>query len=449
MTDPVTNQPAADQPITDRPITETALRDADLAAAHPPAARPVTIPDAIPHVSVDEIREAAEVLRGVVRYTPMESSRPLHDLVGGPVHLKCENLQRTGSFKIRGAYLRILRLTDAERARGVVAASAGNHAQGVALAARLLGVRAQVYMPVGASIAKLTATRAYGAHVDLIGATLDEALVEARAYAERTGAILVHPFDHADVLRGQGTVGLEILAQVPDVATVVVAAGGGGLISGIAAAIKPQRPDVRIIGVQAEQAAAWPDSLKAGRPVRLSTMSTLADGIAVGEPTDLTYQHVDDLVDDVITVSEDDLSRGMLLCLERAKLVVEPAGAAAVAAVLARPELFTPPVVAVLSGGTIDPLLLLHVTQHGLVAAGRFLSLRMEIPDRPGSLATLLAEVGALGGNVMDVEHSRVATMLPLGDVQVALRLETRGPAHCDEVVAALTAAGYRVLDRS
>ncbi|MBM9476882.1 threonine ammonia-lyase [Nakamurella flavida] len=403
----------------------------------------------MPHVSVAEIREAAELLRGVVRYTPMESSRPLHDLVGGPVHLKCENLQRTGSFKIRGAYLRILRLTEAERARGVVAASAGNHAQGVALAAALLGVTAQVYMPIGASIAKLTATRAYGAHVDLVGATLDEALVEARAYADRTGAVLVHPFDHADILRGQGTVGLEILEQVPDVATVVVAAGGGGLISGVAAAIKPQRPDVRIVGVQAEQAAAWPGSLKAGHPVRVGSMSTLADGIAVGQPTDLTYQHVDDLVDEVITVSEDDLSRGMLLCLERAKLIVEPAGAAAVAAVLARPDLFTPPVVAVLSGGNIDPLLLLHVTQHGLVAAGRFLSLRMEIPDRPGSLATLLAEVGELGGNVVDVEHSRVASMLPLGDVQVALRLETRGPAHCDEVVGALVASGYRILDRS
>ena len=398
-------------------------------------------------ISVEEIEAAARLLEGVVRYTPMESSRPLNMLVGGPAYLKCENLQRTGSFKIRGAYTRIARLSDEERARGVVAASAGNHAQGVALAAAMLGCDATVYMPVGASIAKLTATRAYGATVHLLGETLDESLVEARAFAERTGAVLVHPFDHPDILRGQGTVGLEILEQVPDVATIVVSAGGGGLISGIAAAIKPQKPDVRIIGVQAEQAAAWPQSLAAGRPVRLMQMSTLADGIAVGEPTALTYSHVTDLVDEVITVSEDQLSRAMLLCLERAKLVVEPAGAASVAAIMAHPEKFKPPVVAVLSGGNIDPLVLLHVTQHGLVAAGRFLSLRIEISDRPGSLARLLALVGALGASVVDVTQSRLGSTLPLGDVQVDLRLECRGPEHRDEVLTRLGVDNYRVID--
>jgi len=399
-------------------------------------------------VSVSEIREAAELLRGVSRYTPMESSRPLAQAVGGPVFLKCENLQRTGSFKIRGAYVRIARLTAAEHAAGVVAASAGNHAQGVALAASLVGASAQVYMPVGASIAKLTATRAYGANVDLIGESLDDALVEARAYAARTGAVLVHPFDHPDVLRGQGTVGLEILEQVPEVATVAVAAGGGGLISGVAAVLRELRPEVRIVGVQAEQAAAWPGSLRAGRPVRLRDMRTLADGIAVGEPSALTFAHVSELVDEIVTVSEDQLSQAMLLCLERAKLVVEPAGVAAVAAIMTYPELFTPPVVAVLSGGNIDPLVLLHVTQHGLVAARRFLSLRIEIIDRPGSLAALLSLVGQLGGNVVDVEHSRVGSSLPLGDVEVALRLETRGAEHCAEIVQALTASGVRVLEQ-
>jgi threonine dehydratase len=399
-------------------------------------------------VSVSEVRAAAELLHGVARYTPMESSRPLAQAVGGPVFLKCENLQRTGSFKIRGAYVRIARLSAAEHAAGVVAASAGNHAQGVALAASLVGASAQVYMPVGASIAKLTATRAYGAKVDLVGESLDDALVEARAYAARTGAVLVHPFDHPDVLRGQGTVGLEILEQVPEVATVVVATGGGGLISGVAAVLRELRPDVRIIGVQAEQAAAWPGSLSAGRPVRLRGMSTLADGIAVGEPSALTYAHVSELVDEIITVSEDQLSQAMLLCLERAKLVVEPAGVAAVAAIMTYPDLFTPPVVAVLSGGNIDPLVLLHVTQHGLVAARRFLSLRIEIIDRPGSLAALLSLVGQLGGNVVDVEHSRVGSSLPLGDVEVALRLETRGAEHCEEIVQALTASGVRVLEQ-
>jgi threonine dehydratase len=399
-------------------------------------------------VSVSEVRAAAELLRGVARYTPMESSRPLAQAVGGPVFLKCENLQRTGSFKIRGAYVRIARLTAAEHAAGVVAASAGNHAQGVALAASLVGATAQVYMPVGASIAKLTATRAYGATVDLVGESLDDALVEARAYSARTGAVLVHPFDHPDVLRGQGTVGLEILEQVPEVATVVVSAGGGGLISGVAAVLRELRPDVRIVGVQAEQAAAWPGSLRAGRPVRLRDMRTLADGIAVGEPSALTFAHVSELVDEIVTVSEDQLSQAMLLCLERAKLVVEPAGAAAVAAIMAYPGLFHPPVVAVLSGGNIDPLVLLHVTQHGLVAARRFLSLRIEIIDRPGSLAALLSLVGQLGGNVVDVEHSRVGSTLPLGDVEVALRLETQGADHCEQIVQALRASGVRVLEQ-
>ncbi|MGS0685739.1 threonine ammonia-lyase [Nakamurella sp. GG22] len=399
-------------------------------------------------VSVEDVREAAELLRGVARYTPMESSRPLADAVGGPVFLKCENLQRTGSFKIRGAYVRISRLSPAEKAAGVVAASAGNHAQGVALAADLVGAKATVFMPVGASIAKLTATRAYGATVDLVGESLDDALIAATEFSARTGAVLVHPFDHPDVLRGQGTVGLEILEQVPELATVVVAAGGGGLISGVAAVVRALRPDVRIVGVQAEQAAAWPGSLRAGRPVRLRNMSTLADGIAVGEPTALTYAHVSELVDEIVTVSEDQLSQAMLLCLERAKLVVEAAGAAAVAAIMAHPEAFRPPVVAVLSGGNIDPLVLLHLTQHGLVAARRFLSLRLEIIDRPGSLASLLALVGDLGGNVVDVEHSRVGSSLPLGDVEVALRLETRGAPHCAEIVQALAAAGFRVLEQ-
>ncbi len=398
-------------------------------------------------IGVDEIRAAAALLKGVIRYTPMESSRPLAQLVGGPVHLKCENLQRTGSFKIRGAYTRISRLTDAERAHGVVAASAGNHAQGVALAAALLGCQATVYMPVGASIAKLTATRAYGATVHLLGETLDESLVAARAFADRTGAVLVHPFDHPDILRGQGTVGLEILEQVPDVATIVISAGGGGLISGIAAAVKGLRPDVRIVGAQAEQAAAWPGSLAAGKPVRLMKMSTLADGIAVGEPTALTFSHVSGLVDDMVTVSEDQLSRAMLLCLERAKLVVEPAGVAAIAAIMAEPRRFRPPVVAVLSGGNIDPLVLLHVTQHGLVAAGRFLSLRLEISDRPGSLARLLALMGELGASVVDVEQSRLGATLALGDVEVDLRLECRGPEHRDELLARLTADNYKVID--
>ncbi len=400
---------------------------------------------AVDLVTVDEIAEAAELLRPIVRHTPMESSRPLSQLVGGPAHLKCENLQRTGSFKIRGAYTRIARLTDAERAAGVVAASAGNHAQGVALAGALLGSAATVFMPVGASIAKLSATRAYGATVHLVGDVLEESLMAAREFQAKTGAVLVHPFDHPDVLRGQGTVGLEVLEQVPDVATVVVSLGGGGLISGLAAAVKGLKPGVRVIGVQAAQAAAWPASLAVGHPVRLRHMSTLADGIAVGEATALTYAHVVELVDEIVTVTEDQLSQAMLLCLERAKLVVEPAGVATVAAIMAAPELFAPPVVAVLSGGNIDPLLLLHVAQHGLVAAGRFLSLQIDIPDRPGSLARLLALLGEAGANVIDVAHSRLGSTLALGNVLVDLRLETRGAPHARDITDLLDEAGFPV----
>lgn len=396
-------------------------------------------------VSLDDIRDAANLLAPVIRKTPVDTSRPLAELAGGPVYLKCENLQRTGSFKIRGAYTRIAGLTDDEKARGVVAASAGNHAQGVALAATKLGAAATVFMPVGASIAKISATRAYGATVELVGETLDGALAAARDFSARTGAVLVHPFDHADVIRGQGTVGVEILEQVPDAATVLVATGGGGLLSGVATAVKNLNSSVRVVGVQAEAAAAWPLSLSAGHPVRLDRMRTLADGIAVDQPSDLTFSHVREYVDDIVTVSEGDISRAILLLLERAKLIVEPAGAVPVAAIMAHPETFKPPVVAVLSGGNIDPLLLVHVTQHGLVAAGRFLSLEVDIPDRPGSLARMLALIAEAGGNVIDVVHSRVGSGLRLGDVQVNLRLESKGHEHNQEIIDALSAARFTV----
>jgi threonine dehydratase len=394
-------------------------------------------------VGVDDVEAAALLLRDVVRRTPLEHSRGLAERVGGPVWLKCENLQRTGSFKIRGAYTRISRLTPEERARGVVAASAGNHAQGVALAAQLLGAHATVFMPETAPLPKVAATRAYGAEIVLDGPTLTEALQAAAEYAERTGAVFIHPFDHPDVIAGQGTVGLEILEQCPDVATVVVGAGGGGVCSGIAAAVKARRPSVRMVAVQAEMAAALPAALAAGRPVPLESMATMADGIAVAAPGPVTLAHVRALVDEVRTVTEEDLSRALLYCLERAKLVVEPAGVAAVAAVLAEPEAFEPPVVAVVSGGNIDPVLLMKVVQHGMAAAGRYLSLRLRVPDRPGSLAALLSELAAVGANVLEVEHERTATRLGIGEVEVFVVLETRGPDHAAEVTAALVRAGY------
>lgn len=397
-------------------------------------------------VSIDQIEAARELLAGVVRQTPMEHARDLARRHGGDVYLKCENLQRTGSFKIRGAYTRIQGLSDSERARGVVAASAGNHAQGVALAASLLGTRSTVYMPERAPLPKLAATRGYGADVHLHGEVLEEALAEAIAFAERTGAVFIHPFDHPDIIAGQGTVGLEILEEVPDVATVLVAVGGGGLVAGIAAVLKARKPDVRVVGVQAENAAAFPASLEAGEPVRLAQPNTMADGIAVGAPGPVSFAHVSALVDDIVTVSEESLSQAVLLCLERRKLVVEPAGAATVAALLDRQHGFTPPIVAVLSGGNVDPLLLLQIIRHGMTAGGRYLALRLRVRDRPGSLGALLTRVGQLGANVLDVEHSRIAGALELGEVEISLNLETRGPEHCNDVAAELQRAGYTVM---
>jgi threonine dehydratase len=402
------------------------------------------LPPQGPPVGRADVEAARLLLADVVTTTPLAGSRALSELCGGPVRLKCENLQRTGSFKIRGAYTRIARLDAAQRARGVVAASAGNHAQGVALAASMLGVTATVFMPERAALPKVGATRGYGATVHLVGATIDESLVHARAFAERTGAVLVHPFDHVDVIAGQGTVGLEILEQCPDVATVLVPAGGGGLLGGIAAAV-PE--GVQVVGVQAAGAAAWPPSLAAGAPTGLDNMRTMADGIAVGRPGDVTYRQVASLVDELVTVDDDALARALLHCLERAKLLVEPAGAAAVAALLEHPRRFRTPVVAVLSGGNVDPVVLGHVIQKGMAVASRYLELRIRVADRPGALAALLTLIGGQGANVLDVAHSRISGALPLGDVDVAVTLETRGPEHIAQVVGALRAAGHGVME--
>jgi threonine dehydratase len=396
-------------------------------------------------ISLAQVRAAASLLEGVAIRTPMEESRWLSSVVGGPVLLKCENLQRTGSFKIRGAYVRMSHLSPEERARGVVAASAGNHAQGVALAARMLGIKATVFMPEGAPIPKLNATRGYGAEVLFHGATLDEALTRAIAYGEETGAVLIHPFDHTDIVAGQATCGLEIVEQAPAAASVIVPTGGGGLIAGIALAVKELRPDVRVIGVQAEGAAAYPGSLQAGAPVALESMSTMADGIAVACPGAVPFAEIVAHVDEVVTVSEESISRALVLLLERAKMVVEPAGAVGVAAVLDQPQRFSTPSVVVLSGGNIDPLLLGKVIRHGMASAGRYLNIRVRIPDRPGGLARLLGELADAGANVMEVMHQRTSMSLTLDEVEVQVQLETRGPEHAEAVLARLHEHGYRV----
>ncbi|MEU2434932.1 threonine ammonia-lyase [Streptomyces rubradiris] len=402
--------------------------------------------DSLRSVTLDDVRGARKMLSGVARVTALEGSRYLSRLVGAPVHLKCENLQRTGSFKLRGAYVRIAGLLPEERAAGVVAASAGNHAQGVALASSLLGVHATVFMPQGAPLPKVSATRDYGAEVRLHGQVVDETLAAAEEYAARTGAVFIHPFDHPDVIAGQGTVGLEILEQCPEVRTIVVGMGGGGLAAGIAVAVKALRPDVRIVGVQAEGAACYPPSLAAGRPVSLRNPATMADGIRVGRPGVVPFGIVGELVDEVRTVSEDELSAALLLCLERAKLVVEPAGASPVAALLAAPETFEGPVVAVLSGGNVDPVLMQRVLRHGMAAQGRYLAVRLRLTDRPGALATLLGVLSAADANVLDVSHVRTDPRLGLTEAEVELHLETKGPAHCAELGRVLRDAGYPVI---
>ncbi|MFH8338698.1 threonine ammonia-lyase [Streptomyces sp. AM6-12] len=397
-------------------------------------------------VTLDDVRGAQKMLSGVARATAMEGSRHLSQLVGAPVQLKCENLQRTGSFKLRGAYVRIAGLLPEERAAGVVAASAGNHAQGVALASSLLGVHATVFMPQGAPLPKVAATREYGAEVRLTGQVVDETLAAAQDYAARTGAVFIHPFDHPDIIAGQGTVGLEILEQCPEVRTILVGVGGGGLAAGIAVAVKAIRPDVRIIGVQAEGAAAYPPSLAVGHPVAVASPVTMADGIKVGKPGVVPFTIVRELVDEMRTVTEDQLSAALLLCLERAKLVVEPAGASPVAALLASPDTFEGPVVCVLSGGNVDPVLLQRVLRHGMSAQGRYLAVRLRLTDRPGALATLLGVLSGADANVLDVSHVRTDPRLGLSEVEVEVHLETKGPAHCAEVGQCLRDAGYTVI---
>ena len=397
--------------------------------------------------SLAAFEKARTVVSTVTVETPMESSHFLSEILGSPVYLKCENLQRTGSYKIRGAYYRLSQLTAEERARGVVAASAGNHAQGVALAARELGIKATIFMPIGVALPKLQATRNYGADVILQGLAVDEPLRAAAEFAEKTGAVLIPPFDHPDVVAGQGTLGLEILDQVPDVDTIVVPIGGGGLISGVASAVKQKAAltghTIRVIGVQSANAAAYPVSLKKGEPTAIAISPTIADGIAVNKPGILNFDIVRDYVDDVVTVSDDDTAQALLLLLERAKLVVEPAGAVGVAAILSKAVRGTGTTVVILSGGNIDPMMMERVISQGLAASERYLKLRIPLPDRPGQLARTAAIIADQNANVVEVLHTRHGSGLQISQVELELHIETRGPEHAEQVLEALRAEGY------
>jgi threonine dehydratase len=380
-----------------------------------------------------EIEQARARLDGVARVTPVYSSETLSRACGREVYLKAENLQRTGSFKVRGAYNRISTLSDAERAAGVVAASAGNHGQAVAWAAREVGARARIFMPQDAPMAKVDATRHYGAEIELTGPALEDALETARAYVAETGATFVHPFEDPLVIAGQGTIGLELAEQVPDATTVVVPIGGGGLASGIALALRAVKPNVRIVGVRA--AGTLPDG----------PGFTIADGIAVKHPGELTSSILDRVLDDVVSVNDEEITKSIVLLLERTKLVVEGAGAVSVAALLHDRVGGGGTVVPLLSGGNIDASLLISVMRRGLAVAGRYLVLRTRVPDRPGELAKLLTLLANERVNVVEVEHQRETPELPVGETGVELTLLTRDSAHCDEIIATMQRWGYPV----
>jgi threonine dehydratase len=381
---------------------------------------------------------------GVIRETPVLSSHTLAQRTGVMVALKAENLQRTGSFKIRGALAKIAAL-GAQCEAGVVTGSAGNHGQAVAYAAQARGVGCEVFMPEAAPIAKAEGATALGATVRLVGETVDESLAAARERAAATGMVFVHPFDDAEVIAGQGTLGLELLAQVPDVARVLVPVGGGGLISGVAVAIRSQRPEVEVIGVQVQACAPFAASLAAGHPVAVDSALTIADGIAVKRPGELTLSLIERWVDRMVVVSEEEVAEAMMFLLERAKLVVEGAGAVGVAALLSAHVTGDArgPTAIVLSGGNVDPGLLGQIARRHESQAGRRSVLLAALPDRPGSLAVLLALVGQLGANLLDVEHIREGFDLHVRESAVQLVLETRSAEHADRVQAAVRRAGY------
>jgi threonine dehydratase len=393
-------------------------------------------------VTLEEITGARQRLQAVLRPTPVVRSDSLSRLAGRPVLLKPEYRQRTGSFKVRGAYNRIAQLPSGQP---VVAASAGNHAQGVALAASLTGRQSTIFMPKGASLPKVEATRSYGATVLLEGEVVEDCIALARALSEETGATYVPPFDDPDVIAGQGTIGLELLDEAPEAEVVAVPVGGGGLVSGISAALALGRPGrhTTVVGVEAAGAPTMTEAMKAGWPVTLERVSTTADGIAVARCSELTLAHTRAYVDEMVTVDEEEVSRSLLLLIERAKAVVEPAGAVSLAAILSRRLPGHGPVVALLSGGNIDPLLLTKLVEHGLSAAGRYLTLRIVMVDRVGALAALTAELARLRLNVLDVEHHRNARDLNVAEVEVQVTVETSDLAHHREVVEALAAAGF------
>jgi threonine dehydratase len=401
-------------------------------------------------VSAEDVRAARPAVEAVARRTPVLSTRTFSERAGGTVALKAENLQRTGSFKIRGAAAKVASLGDGDCARGVVAASAGNHAQALAAAAQRRGITCEVFVPADAPIAKAEAARGHGAIVHLGGTSVDDCIGRAQERAREGGLTFVHPFDDPVIVAGQGSLGLELLEDVADLAQVVVPVGGGGLASGIAIAVKSARPDVRVVGVQVAACAPYPESLRRGQAVPVDSALTIADGIAVKRPGELTLPLLKQWLDELVVVGEDETAEAMALLMERCKLVVEGAGAVGVAALLGgqvRPTQ-AGTTVAVLSGGNVDAALLAAIVRRHENEGGRRLVLLTRVPDRPGGLVGLLSLVSEAGANIVDVSHVREGLDLHVRETAVELVLETRGHEHAEAVMAALAAAGYeaRVL---
>lgn len=395
-------------------------------------------------VGIEDIQAAAVALEPILRPTPLEESPSLARLVGRRVLFKPEHRQLTGSFKIRGAYNKIFSL---EPGAPVVAASAGNHAQGVARAARLTRRAATIFMPSTAALPKVAATKADGAEVRLVDGVVDDSVTAAREFASQTGGVFVHPFDDPAVIAGQGTVGMELVADLTgdEEPVILVPIGGGGLVSGVAAAVRGSGLRARLVGVEASGAPAMQAAMRARQPQELIGMNTIADGIAVRSVSQRTLAHCESLLDDVVTVDDDDIARACLLLLERAKAVVEPAGAVGLAALLSGKVKGSAPAVVVLSGGNVDPLILSRLIEHGLTAAGRFLVLKVDVEDRPGALANLTSRVAEMGLNVLSVEHHRLGMRLGLDKVEVQMTVETRDPAHREETLKGLRASGLGI----
>jgi threonine dehydratase len=400
-------------------------------------------PAAAALASLDELRRVHAAASAIVRHTPVLSLRSLAERCGGDVVVKAENLQRTGSFKLRGALSKLATLDDGTP--GVVAGSAGNHAQALAYAARARGIPCLVHMPSAAAISKVAAVEAFGAEVRQGGDSVDDCVERARAHADEHGWAFVHPFDDEDIVRGQAGLGLELVDDIPDLAHVIVPIGGGGLASGVALAIRLARPDVRITGVQAAACAAFPVSLRERRPVPAPAAATIADGIAIKRPGNLTLDLIERWVDEVVTVADDEIAEAMVLLLERGKLLAEGAGAAATAALLggavapARQGVTA----VIVSGGNVDAKVLADLIARRETRVGRRVRLRTRVPDRPGGLAGLLETVAAAGANVIELAHVRDDASLPLAQTGVELLVELRGAAHADALARALAAAGY------